>query len=231
MQITIDDRPFEFDESLLYLDFYIDIREQPRMIAISMKEMLEHASEGDGHKEQSLHDYLIYLSRWVRDAPRKRNYRLMKKSGVAISSKEYFFEKDEDGDKWIDALENTGKIAVKMLEHLGIDKRYPQDDTMPIALHIRAAWSEPKKKMEVQFGNAETADDFHHEFMDDERWKNFIARLDEGVLEIAGWKMVFKDTDSNTFMPESIIKFIELVEYFKKVDKSYREALKDGLIP
>ena len=106
-------REIEFDETLKYADFYLDDG-KPGFDIYDMPTLLTKL--GAPPLDQDWPEFFQYLARWVRDAPRKRFYREMKLKGYTVLSGEFFFEDQEDGEERIDWLENSGKLAVRVLE-------------------------------------------------------------------------------------------------------------------
>jgi len=75
-----------------------------------MEALLLSIEDGSTTFDNNLKQYMNYLVRWVKDAPRKRGYRQLRIDGMQVLSGEYFFD-NEGGDVIIDELENTGKFA------------------------------------------------------------------------------------------------------------------------
>jgi len=120
---TIKGKTVQLDENQRYLDYTSDgglsVVYFPRLL-----EALENGSlsiDTPGKFE----DWLKPRTRWVNEAPRKRFYRKLmveSKGLVVIGGGENYFADDPDGDKIIDDLEATGKLAVYLRKELfGID--------------------------------------------------------------------------------------------------------------
>ena len=126
MKKVINNVEFEFDESLTYLDFYLS-NKKPNLVELDIIKLVNHFSNFITENDK---EYLLYLSRWVIEAPRKRMYRNMKLEGHSIISSEYFFE-IENGDQIIDQLENTGKLAASILKCYGFNSAAPLKNIDP----------------------------------------------------------------------------------------------------
>lgn len=114
-------KPFEFDESLEYFDFYLE-NQKPQLMSLNWDAFLSKCEEVPPSVD--VLKLIQDLSRWINEAPRKRFYREMKLSGTVVLSSEYFFEED-GGNKIIDGLENTGKVAFALCNHYGIAAMSP----------------------------------------------------------------------------------------------------------
>lgn len=112
----IGNKEIEFDSKKEYLDFYIENNKQ-RLIKIDLGSLLMSIESGKIPLDKRLQDYMTYLQRWTTDAPRKKQYRQMRKEGFKVLSNEQFFD-EEGGDKIIDNLENTGKFADYFLKQI-----------------------------------------------------------------------------------------------------------------
>lgn len=112
------DRSFEYDDSLEYFDFYLTDR-KPNLVAVNWDVLLSRLADGTILWDDATVQFVRELSRWVHEAPRKRFYRNMILEGMQVVCTEYFFEQ-EGGDKVIDNLENTGKVAVALCVHYGV---------------------------------------------------------------------------------------------------------------
>lgn len=137
MQITLNNQTFEFDNVAKYLEFSVDNGE-PKLVAIAWERIFDILQQSDQLRgtlkpeaflEQmkvtlEFLEQIKFLSRWVNDAPRKRFYRDMKRSGAQILSFEYFFEQD-GGDEIIDGLERTGNLAAKVCLIYGVEPMKP----------------------------------------------------------------------------------------------------------
>jgi hypothetical protein len=107
---NINGKKIQLDETKEYFDFYIE-QDLPVIAKIQFAELLKSIESGDFKIDSDFEEYLMYLLRWVVEAPRKRGYRNMRREG------EYFFETD-GGDVIIDNLENTGKFVEYLLKEL-----------------------------------------------------------------------------------------------------------------
>lgn len=112
------DRSFEYDDSLEYFDFYLTDR-KPNLATVNWDVLLSRLADGTILWDDATVQFVRELSRWVHEAPRKRFYRNMILEGMQVVCTEYFFEQ-EGGDKVIDNLENTGKVAVALCVHYGV---------------------------------------------------------------------------------------------------------------
>lgn len=112
------DRSFEYDDSLEYFDFYLTDR-KPNLVAVNWDVLLSRLADGTILWDDATVQFVRELSRWAHEAPRKRFYRNMILEGMQVVCTEYFFEQ-EGGDKVIDNLENTGKVAVALCVHYGV---------------------------------------------------------------------------------------------------------------
>jgi hypothetical protein len=118
---TINGKPFEFDETKRYLDFYL-VRGERNLV--DMNAAWPTTLEALACSPGSIHLFiaeLVMLDRWIREAPRKRAYRKVVLAGFTVVSGEYWFEDRDDGEAIIDALENSGKLARRILEELAPD--------------------------------------------------------------------------------------------------------------
>ena len=113
--VTIEGVEFEFDETLPYNEFHLD-RGNPQFLSMDMSGILELTASGELPYEVS---YFRHLSRWVYAAPRKRNLRAMRASGMNVLTTEMLFDGWEQADAFIDGLENTGLLAARLLEATG----------------------------------------------------------------------------------------------------------------
>lgn len=111
---TIGGKAFEFDETKKYLDFYLTsgVRNLVDVPFAAVLEALESSASMIGR----FTDELMMLDRWVHEANRKRFYRKMVLEGFTVVSGEYWFEDRDDGLAIIDALENSGRLARRILE-------------------------------------------------------------------------------------------------------------------
>jgi hypothetical protein len=140
IEFTLNGKKLQFDDSLRYADFWVDGPRNPRAVEIDMKGLLSGLQDGsiswDGDGDTlSMKDQFRLLSRWVNEAPRKRNYRNLYLTGIVNLSTEYFFEDWEDGGNFIDYLENTGHVAVAVLACYGVQPVGPiqnDDPTTPV---------------------------------------------------------------------------------------------------
>jgi len=113
---NIAQREIEFDPTKEYLDFFIEKGKQ-QLVELNLEFLLTTIESGKISIDNNLKEYMTYLQRWTTDAPRKRQYRQMRKEGFTILSSEQFFDAD-GGDKIIDNLENTGKFADYFLKQV-----------------------------------------------------------------------------------------------------------------
>jgi hypothetical protein len=112
----IGKKEIEFDPAKEYLDFYIEKGKQ-QLVSINLEALLTSVESGTTPIDDNLQQYMLYLQRWVTDAPRKKQYRQMRKDGFTVISGEQFFD-EEGGDKIINDLENTGKFAEYFLKQV-----------------------------------------------------------------------------------------------------------------
>lgn len=98
IQFTLNGKKVQFDDSLRYADFWVDGPQNPRAVEIDMKGLLSGLQDGSIPWDEvlpspllSMKDQFRLLSRWVNEAPRKRNYRNLYLTGVVNLSTEYFF--------------------------------------------------------------------------------------------------------------------------------------------
>lgn len=115
-EYKIAGKSVQFDESKTYMDFFIQDGRQ-RLVETNFGKMLELLQSGKMSVDNKFKDYLVLISRWTKEAPRKRLYRKMRSEGFNVVSSEQFFD-GEGGDKVIDGLENTGKLADYLLKQL-----------------------------------------------------------------------------------------------------------------
>jgi len=113
---AINGQVFEYDETQPHADFYVDA-EGGHLIGIDFDKVVQGFLSGT-FKAEELTEILVLLDRWERDVPRKRFYRNMVKQGGHVLSGEYWFENvpDDEVEKIFTALENSGKVARKLLE-------------------------------------------------------------------------------------------------------------------
>jgi len=112
---TLDGKPFEFDETQTYLDFFLE-GDRRYLVPVPFAETLAVLQNGTVTFDL-VEMEMVLLDRWLREAPRKRFYRGLKLSGAHVLSDEYWFEDRDDGDAIIDALERSGQVARRLLEH------------------------------------------------------------------------------------------------------------------
>ena len=127
---VINNRQVEFDETIEYADFWVTGPTfTPNLSAVDFDGILV-ALESGKWKWEEIGSIIRDLTRWVHEAPRKRHYRELLVSGITVCSTEHFFHDWEEGPKFIDALENTGKIAARLCEVFGVEPMRPilQDD-------------------------------------------------------------------------------------------------------
>jgi hypothetical protein len=113
---TINGVVFEYDDTLPYLDFWVDA-EGGHLVDMQWDVLFTMLVEGKTTLEE-LDEPMILMDRWIRDVPRKRFYRGLVKSGAHVMSGEFWFENepDEEAEKIFQGLENTGNLARKFLE-------------------------------------------------------------------------------------------------------------------
>jgi hypothetical protein len=119
----INGKPFEYNEELEYLDFYLEDR-KPNLMQVNWPVLLERLENGTLLWDEGMQKFVHDMSRWVNEAPRKRFYRKMKREGMVVICTEYFFEQD-GGDKIIDGLENCGVVAAALCRHYGVEPMAP----------------------------------------------------------------------------------------------------------
>ncbi len=115
-QFQINEKTIEFDETNEYLDFFLEGGKQ-KLAKIDFGKMLESVQSGQIPIDDKLKEYMQYLQRWTKEAPRKRFYRKMRAEGFTVLSTEQFFD-GESGEETIDKLENTGKFADYFLSQI-----------------------------------------------------------------------------------------------------------------
>lgn len=118
-KFNIDGKTIEIDETKDY--FNCDSR-PGGYYKINFVDLLSQLESGE-LEMKGLDIWLYLYTRWVNEAPRKRFYRkLILETNTTVLSGEKFFL-GEGGDKIIDGLENTGKLAVYLRKELyGLDK-------------------------------------------------------------------------------------------------------------
>lgn len=110
----------QFDETKKYFDFY-KVQSKPVLVELNLEEMLEEIVDNKILVDTSLKTHMRYLSRWTVEAPRKRNLRAMRASGMVVMTSDVLFE-GEGGEEIIGNLENTGKFAEYFLKEVyGVD--------------------------------------------------------------------------------------------------------------
>ncbi len=124
---TIQGKQIEFDESLHYMDF-----QGGQLSDLDFLNTLAKFESGEFKVEGETLETLRYLERWISDAPRKRFYRDMRRSGAHVLSNEVFFEDESNSDDIIDNLENTGKFVRYFLEQLGFEAENYWDKHEPL---------------------------------------------------------------------------------------------------
>lgn len=138
----------EVDDSLECCDYFL-IQGRPQLNKISWDKLLLKLESGEMEWDAETQKVVRDLSRWVNEAPRKRQYRdeIIKGSlmGVgALASTENFFPMP-GGDKIIDALENTGKIAAMICEAYGVEPMRPLNHPDPTkGISNLEDWETPK---------------------------------------------------------------------------------------
>ena len=113
---TINNTDFEYDESKLYLDFFVN-QGGPNMVTIDWGMLLQKIEDGKIQLPDLEYDLTMW-DRWIYDVPRKRQYRQMVKEGFHVLSGEYWFENvpDEEVEKCFQGLTNTGELARRFIE-------------------------------------------------------------------------------------------------------------------
>lgn len=127
---TINGKTVELDETLEYADFHVE-GNKPVAHYVNWEWLLESLESGKIKWDCATVDNLRMLSRWVREAPRKRHFRKMRLEGFTVLSTEFFFEQ-EGGDKFIDALERSGQMAAKVLAVYGLEPVGPIKQDNPL---------------------------------------------------------------------------------------------------
>lgn len=120
---NINSRQVEFDETLEYADFWVE-GPKPCLAAVNWNAILVGLQSGE-YTWTQLGEHIKQLSRWVHEAPRKRHYRQMKLDGFSVLSGEFFFENWDKGAEFINALENTGKLAARVCEAYSVEPMRP----------------------------------------------------------------------------------------------------------
>jgi hypothetical protein len=115
----IKNKEISVDESKLHLDFYTQDG-TGNLVKYDMVKVLDKLQNKEIDKDDI--EFFVYLERWNVDAPRKRFYRDMRRSGIGVLSGEYFFDKEENSDEILDGLQNTGTIAKEVLEVIAPEK-------------------------------------------------------------------------------------------------------------
>jgi hypothetical protein len=134
MEVILNGHTIDFDPKLPYADFYL-MDGKPQYAIVHWERILAQLQARTPTEDDI--NYLRMYSRWVNEAPRKRHYRDLIRSGIKVASTECFFEEDDctiglSGALFIDGLENTGKLAVQVLEAFGLKGVPPikQDDPL-----------------------------------------------------------------------------------------------------
>jgi len=115
-EYNINNKKIELDADKTYLDFY-RANGQGNLVEINLEGMLGAIQSGELLVDDDLRKHMQYLQRWEIDAPRKRALRKMKLSGMHVLTSDELFE-NEDGEKIIDNLENTGIFAAYFLNEV-----------------------------------------------------------------------------------------------------------------
>lgn len=127
---TINQQPFEYDETRKHADFFICQGER-RLVEIDWHELLRRLESGD-MAWQGVAREILLLTRWVHEAPRKRFYHeLGSDSRVVIASGEEFFIGLPGGPAIINALEATGQVAAALCRHHGLEPLAPIGNQRP----------------------------------------------------------------------------------------------------
>jgi hypothetical protein len=116
---TIKGKEVTLDESKVYLDFFKE-EDQPQLVQLNVVGMLEMLQARPINDDDI--NYFAYLERWNLDAPRKKFYRNLRRTGVTVLSDEYFFEDHENSDEILNNLQNTGTFAKEVLEIIAPEK-------------------------------------------------------------------------------------------------------------
>jgi hypothetical protein len=119
--VILNRLPFDYDETLPYADFTVkDGKPDFNIICgVFAVEALADLERRRGPPwNHGFCEFFKLASRWVHEAPRKRGLRGLILHGMKIMSTECFFVED-GGEKIIDALENWGKLAVRVLQRFG----------------------------------------------------------------------------------------------------------------
>lgn len=125
----INNTVIEFDETLQYMEFFLQ-NTVPTLFNFNWKAVLKDLETDEiGWNTETIQGFK-FLSRWIHEAPRKRNYRKLALAGTKILSPEEFFL-EEDGAEIIDALERTGKLAAEVLKAYGLEPVGPITNADP----------------------------------------------------------------------------------------------------
>ena len=111
IEFTIQGTFVEFNENKEYYDYFGD----RGVVRVRFQELLEKLSSEELSLD-GIEDWLLPMTRWLTEAPRKRFYRAMQKDCQKfhiLSGEQWFLE--EGGEEIIDKLENTGKLAQMLL--------------------------------------------------------------------------------------------------------------------
>jgi hypothetical protein len=115
MKFTIQGKTIDVDETKEYFDYFTQ-----GLVKTDFIGLLKDIEDGKITIE-GLDKFLYLRTRWVKEAPRRRFYRDMARAGAMMMSSDNFFTED-GGDKIIDSLELTGKLAVYLRKELfGLD--------------------------------------------------------------------------------------------------------------
>jgi hypothetical protein len=113
----LNEQDVEIDETLTYAEFFVNDG-KPNFFKFDLIKLLTEMEAGNIEFKNAKKE-LKLLSRWVKEAPRKRFFRKEKQDGMPVLSTEYFFEDIDEGEEMINMLENSGRAAVKILAAYG----------------------------------------------------------------------------------------------------------------
>lgn len=115
-EYEINGKKIELDTDKKYMDFYWH-NNRGNLSQINLEGLLEAIQSGEIPIDDKLKENMKYLQRWETDAPRKRNLRELRKSGVIVLTTDALFEEDA-GEEIINNLENTGIFAAYFLREI-----------------------------------------------------------------------------------------------------------------
>lgn len=119
MTLTVRGHPIDVPDGRRFVDFYLRGRDA-FVDQLDVVGLLRKVDAGEIPLE-AFEALTKYLARWTVDAPRKREYRRMRKAGMIVVSTEHFFEDatDDAAERLLADLEATGRLFQAVRDAFG----------------------------------------------------------------------------------------------------------------